>query len=200
VLFLPRDQMINILGVDGKQKQVDPVQVLNAMPRFTMRAASRMRQRSALMPILPWLTQTYLSPQVMELAAKQQNKVLDVVKFTDWIMDVVNAPKVTLWRDMSPQEQQQMQQPPPEVQAAMQQQQMRMAQAIKVAAMKGDTTLLNTLISKLITPRAADDFLGFSDTQHMQAMQQGHFAPLQSGLHLLPSQSLDTGVGGDTGM
>jgi hypothetical protein len=196
VLFLPRDQMIQIIGVDGKQKQVDPVQVLNAMPRFTMRAASRMRQRSALMPILPWLTQTYLSPQVMELAAKQQNKVLDVIKFTDWIMDVVNAPKVALWRDMTAQEQQQMQQPPPEVQAEMQKQQMRLAQAIKVAAMKGDVQLLNTLISKLITPRAAEDFLGFSDVPHMQAMQQGHFAPLLSGLHL-PEPA---GVGGTTGM
>lgn len=168
-LFLPRNQMQEILGVDGSQKTIDPVQVLNANPRFTMRAAQRMRQRSQIMQIMPWLVQTIMNPEFISMMSDQQNKTLDVKMLIDWIMDNINAPKIELFRPLSPQELSQKQQPPPEAQMKMQQLQMRLQNALDLAERKGDTELINTLLGKIMTPRAAEDMMGFSDTAHESA-------------------------------
>lgn len=168
-LFLPRDQMMDILAVDGTQKSIDPVQVLNANPRFTMRAAQRMRQRQQVMQVMPWIVQTMMNPEMLSMMADQQQQTLDVGMLIDWIMDNINAPKIKLWRPLTSQEMAQKSQPPPDVQAKMQQLQMRLQNAILLAEKKGDTDLLNTLIGKLVTPRAAEDFLGMSDPAHITA-------------------------------
>lgn len=178
IKMLPRDQMTEILGVDGKQKTIDPVHVLNAQPRFTMRAAARMRQRQQTMQIMPWLVQVYLNPELIGMMGQQQNMTLDVKVLTDWIMDTINAPKISLWRALTPQEVQQQQAPPPQEQAKMQQLQTRLQAAIQMAREKGDTELLKVLIGRMVTPRAAEDALGFSDVAHISAVQQGHMAPL----------------------
>jgi hypothetical protein len=171
-IFLPRDQMIDILGVNGKQQSIDPVQVLNANPRFTMRAAQRMRQRQQVMQVMPWIVQTMMNPEMISMMADQQQMTLDVGLLVDWIMDNINAPKIKLWRALTSQEQSQRNQPPPEAQMKMQQLQMRLQNAIQLADKKGDTELLNTLLGKVITPRAAEDMFGMSDPAHMTAAAQ----------------------------
>lgn len=168
IKFLPRQEMIDILGVDGKQQSIDPVDVINALPRFTMRAAARMRQRQQIMQVMPWFVQTLMNPEALQMAA-QQNLALDFPLLIDWIMDTINAPKIKLYRPMTQQEIQQRQSPPPEAQLEMQKLQTRLAAAAQMAREKGDTELLNTILGKVITPRAAEDFMGMSDPQHISA-------------------------------
>lgn len=176
--FLPREEMIPIMGVDGQQKQIDPVQVLQAYPRFTMRAAARMKQRQALMQVLPWFVQTIMNPEFLSLMAEQQNQTLNAQNLFDLIMDTINAPKIDLFRKMTPQEIQQRNAPPPQEVAKMQQLQTRLANAMQMAREKGDTELLNTLLGKLVTPRVAEDTLGLPDAAHRAA----HTGVIQSAL------------------
>lgn len=174
IKFLPRNEMIEILGVDGKQKRIDPADVINALPRFTMRAAARMRQRQQIQQILPWFVQTLMNPEAIQMA-QTQNLELDFPLLVDWIMDTINAPKIKLFRPSTQQEIQQRQTPPPEAQLEMQKLQTRLAAAAQMAREKGDTELLNTILGKVITPRAAEDFMGHSDPAHIAA----HSAAIQ---------------------
>jgi hypothetical protein len=170
--FLPRDQLMPILTVNGQQKYIDPVKVLNAMPRFTVRAAARLRQRNQLMQVLPWFVQTMLNPELLQLMATQYKMKLKVPNLMTLITDTLNTPRIELWEPMTPEEIQQQQAPPPEAQLEMQKQRERLQAQGEIQQDKGDTALLQAIASRLLTPRAAHDFLGFSDTEHMQADAQ----------------------------
>jgi hypothetical protein len=184
IKFLPRDQLVPITGMDGQQRAIDPVRVLNAMPRFTMRASSRMRARATLQQVLPWLVQTVLNPEVLGMMGKQLKKKLKLMNLMQLITDTMNIPKIDLWEDMTPQEIQEMSQPDPKSMMDLQKQRERMQAMGEMQQDQGDTELLNTLANRLVTPRAAEDFLGFSDPQHMQsqaALIKAHQRPRANG-------------------
>jgi hypothetical protein len=208
-MFIPREQMIDILGVDGKQKTIDPISVLNADPRFTMRAAARMRARQQLVQILPWLVQTLMNPELLSMVGDQQQMTLNIKALIDLIMDTLNAPKIDLFRPLSQQELQAKSQPSPDVQMEMQKQQARLDAAMQMAQQKGDTELMKVLMGKIITPRAAEDMLGFSDTQQHQSHAQlieaamrgmGHSRPPLMSRMLLAPPTPEMGQGADQGV
>lgn len=170
--FLPRNEIMTILSVNGQQKDIDPVKVLNAMPRFTLRAAARMRARNQLMQVLPWLVQTVLNPELLGMMAKQYRKKLKLMNLMTLITDTMNVPRIELWEDMTPEDIQAMNAPDPAAMLDMEKQRQRLQAQAEMKQDSGDTQLLNTLAARLITPRAAEDFLGFTDTDHMAGQAQ----------------------------
>jgi hypothetical protein len=47
-IFLPADEMMQILGPEMQQMTIDPVDILNASVKFKINASSKMRSRNAL--------------------------------------------------------------------------------------------------------------------------------------------------------
>lgn len=169
IRFQPRDRMIEILGVDGQQKIIDPVQVLNAQPRFTVRAASRMRNRATLSQVLPWITQTIMVPEFLQLMAEQQHKKLNITNLLTLITDTLNLPRIDLFTDMTPEELQKMNQPDPKLVMDMQKQRERLQAMADMATSAEDKDLLLGMMKWVGTPQTAHHVLGLPDPQTISA-------------------------------
>ena len=101
---------LQLLGPDGPM-EVDPVDMLNADPRFTMETANKMKGRAALQNGgLNVFFQGLLNPSVLEGMAEQQNLVPNYVSISEMFCDVFNQKAQTFFRPMTPQEQQARQQ------------------------------------------------------------------------------------------
>lgn len=159
-IFLPPDEMIQVLGPKAQLLTIDPVDILNASVRFRMNASSKMRIRGALAQGgLGLILQTYMNPEIMNIAAQMGMK-FDFKQAQRMINDTFGLPPMALWSPMSPQEQQsfvQLQMAPHMME--MQKQQARLDSHAQVSQEKDETTLLRELISKLATPDVVHNLL-----------------------------------------
>lgn len=159
-IFLPADEMIQILGPEMQDIVIDPVDILNASVRFKINASSKMKTRNALASGgLGIILQTYLNPEFIQLQMMQGQK-LQMSQVVRMVNDVFGLPPQALWTVMSPQEQQQFIQMKmmPEM-LKMQMQKQRTDAHQQVTDSRDETVLLKTLLDRLITPQAAHTVL-----------------------------------------
>ena len=159
-VFLPLDEMQQVLGPEGQFIQIDPVDVLNAGVRFRMNASSKMRIKAALAQGgIGLLLQSILNPELDSIAFQQGYRT-DFPQVMRLINDTFGLAPMSLWVQMTPQEQQQiMQMKMAPAMMKMQEQQARLDSHAKVAEDKDETTLIKELISKLMTPDVAHKLL-----------------------------------------
>src|SRR5665213_743181 len=106
-MFMDPQQILTILGPDGQNFQVDPVDILNADPKFKLKTANNMKMRAAMQGGgLQTLTQYVLNPEIISAFGEQQQKTLDIEQFTEFYLDVYNVKAFNLFRPMTPQEMQ----------------------------------------------------------------------------------------------
>lgn len=159
-IYLPMDQIIQVLGPDAQFIDIDPVDILNADVRFKMNASSKMRVRQMLQGGgLAIILQSILNPGLMELNM-QMGYMLDPKQIDQLICDTFYLAPMSFWKQANPQQMQQfmMMRMAPEMMKR-QQQADRLQSHERTAEQKDETTLINTLISKLITPQAAHSAL-----------------------------------------
>jgi len=155
-IFLPADEMIEILGPEMQQLTIDPVDILNASVKFKINASSKMRTRNALASGgLGLVLQTYLNPEFIQFQM-MSGKKLDMEQVVRMVNDTFGLPPMALWTDMSPEEQQQFIQikmMPEQMKMEMQKQRTDAHQAVTDS--KDETTLIKTVLEKILTPQAA---------------------------------------------
>lgn len=159
-IFLPLDQMQQVLGPESQFIQIDPVDIANASVRFRMNASSKMKIKAALAQGgIGLILQTILNPELDNLASNQGMKI-DFSQIQRLINDTFGLPPMALWAQMTPQEQQQSMQMKmmPHI-LEMQKQQARLDEHSDVAKEKDETSLLKALVEKLLTPDAAHALL-----------------------------------------
>lgn len=159
-IFLPPDEMIQLLGPEAQQLSIDPVDVLNAGVRFRMNASSKMRIKQALAAGgIGLIFQTYLNPELDQLAS-QQGKRVSLKQLDKLLCDTYGLAPMSLWEDLTPQDQQQqMQMKMAPFMMKMQEQDARLKSHEKVAGDKDETMLLKAMIDRLLTPDAAHKLL-----------------------------------------
>jgi hypothetical protein len=157
-MFLDPNRAIQI----SPNVQIDPVDTLNASVKFKMRAASRMRMRHSLLNGgLALILQTYLNPEWIQLMVQFESRIPDLEAIDGLISDALNMPALSLTKQLQPEQLQaymQQQNAANQVKMAMQQERLQ-AQGEHIES-KNETTLLNTLVSKVVTPDVAHEVLG----------------------------------------
>jgi hypothetical protein len=155
-IFLPLDEMQQVLGAEGQLVQIDPVEVVNAGVRFRMNASSKMRIKAALAQGgIGLLLQSILNPELDSLAF-QQGMRIDFAQVQRLINDTFGLAPMALWTQMNPQEQQQaMQLKMAPFMMKMQEQNARLQSQQQVAGDKDETHLIGKLIDKVMTPDVA---------------------------------------------
>ena len=158
--FLLPEQMLEILGPDGQQLQIDPTEILNASVKFEMRASDKMKSRGALQAGgLQLIFETLANPAFLEMQAKQGYQ-LNTQALVTLIATGLDIRPIDLFMPITPQLQQAMNQPSPDKVIAMQMQQERLAAQDEQADHKQEADMINTMIGKLVTPDAAHAALG----------------------------------------
>jgi len=159
-IFLPMDEMQQVLGPEGQFIQIDPVDVMNASVRFRMNASSKLKIKAALAQGgIGLLLQSILNPELDQIAFQQGMKI-EFTQIQRLINDTFGLAPMALWTQMSPQDQQQamaMRMMP--FQQKMQEQQARLDSHKEVASEKDETTLIRELINRLMTPDVAHKLL-----------------------------------------
>lgn len=155
-IFMPMDQMIQILGKEQQFMSLDPVDILNASVKFKLTASSKMKVRQAMANGgLAIITQSYLNPEVIQLNM-QQGKKLDMQQLDRLFCDTFGLPPMSLWVDATPEEAQaylQMQAMPAMLKR--QEQQDRLQSHERSQEQGDETKLLTMLLSKILTPDVA---------------------------------------------
>lgn len=106
-IHMDPQQKLQLLGPDGNALDLDPVEMLNADPRFSMQTASKMKARAALQNGgLNVFFQGLLNPSVLEGMAEQQNLVPDYPAICEMFCDVFNQKAQSFFKQMTPEEQQ----------------------------------------------------------------------------------------------
>lgn len=110
-MYMTPEQVAAILGPQAEQFQLDPVDILNSDPKFSMKTASRMKMRGALQNGgLNTVLQYFLNPEVGTLMGEQQNKTLDIEALSETVCDVFHMKAYNFFRPLTPQEMQARQQ------------------------------------------------------------------------------------------
>lgn len=149
--FLDPNQAVKILGKEGEEIQLDPMDVMNARVRFAMHGASRLSAKQALAQVFPLIQQTLLNPEFLDMLAQQQQKTINVEEIAQMVLDIAGyKPRESLFRQMSPQEVQAMNQPPPQAMIDQQMQRERLAATSGDVESKGMVELLRTAIQGAI--------------------------------------------------
>jgi len=153
--------LIEILGPDSQQIQLDPLDVLNADVRFKVQASQKMRTKQALQSGgLNTILTSYLNPSTME-QWKQQGLTPDMKTLDSLISDTMNLPAMTLVRQMTPQEMQmhQQQQMAP-LMAKQQLQDSRLSAMAQMASDKDETGLLKAILMKFFPEEVVNQLFG----------------------------------------
>jgi hypothetical protein len=160
-MFLDPQQVLSILGPDGQNFQVDPVDILNADPKFKLKTANNMKMRAAMQAGgLQTLTQYVMNPQLHEALAEQQQQVLDVAQFTEFYLDVYNVKAFSLFRPMTPQEVQRQQAAQQQAgQEKMQLQQQRLGAMSQDAHERDETAIIVATLNALANIGALNEIL-----------------------------------------
>lgn len=164
-MFLNPQQILEINGPEGQSYQIDPLKVINADVKFRIRGSDKMRSRAVLLQAWPLLMQTYMNPEVMQIMATQQGKTLDVKQLDRLLTDAIQVAPMSLWREMTPQEQQQnmmAQMGPQLMQMQLGQEKLKAQQ--QQSEGKDQTAMLQTIMG-MIPPEAMHEFLGLPQKQ-----------------------------------
>ena len=161
-MFMDPQQILTILGPDGQSFQVDPVDILNADPKFKLKTANNMKMRAAMQGGgLQTLTQYVLNPEIITAMGQQQQKTLDIEQFTEFYLDVYNVKAFNLFRPMTPQEMQAQQQRQQQAgQEKMQLQQARLQNMSADAHERDETQIIVATLNALAQIGALNDVLG----------------------------------------
>lgn len=172
-MFLDPQQILTILGPDGKSFQVDPVDILNADPKFNLKTANNMKMRAAMQAGgLQTLSQYVLSPEVLSAMADQQQKVLDIEQFTEFYLDVYNVKAFTLFRPMTPDEMQRAQAAKQQAgQEKMQLQGARLQQMSADAHERDETQIIVATLNALAKIGALNEVLGIARDAEIKSSQ-----------------------------
>ena len=170
---LDPQQLLQILGPQGP-KQIDPIELLNADPRFAMKTASKMKSRAALQGGgLAQILQYLGNPALSDGMAEQQNMVLDAMTLSQTICDTYNLRSTTFFRPMTPQEQQARQQrmmlP---LQAKQQLQDSRLQVMSDDSHARDETNLIIAVIQQLGATGALNDLLGIKRDVEVAAQKK----------------------------
>lgn len=150
--FLRRDQEIEILGAQGQLLQLQPVDILNADVRFSMKASSKMKARQSMLAGgLGLILQTYMNPQTMMLMA-QQGYALNMSEIDATLCDTFNLSDKQFWTQNPQQAQQAIQNNPAVMKMMMthQLQQERLGSQEKIHDEKNETALLKMIYQELL--------------------------------------------------
>lgn len=172
-MFLDPQQIISILGPDGQNFQVDPVDILNADPKFKLKTANNMKMRAAMQSGgLATLTQYVLNPEILTAFGEQQQKTLDIEQFTEFYLDVFNVKAFNLFRPMTPQElQAQSQRAQQAGQEKMQLQQARLGAMSADAHERDETAIIVATLNALAQIGALNQVLNIDRDVEIRAKQ-----------------------------
>jgi hypothetical protein len=172
-MFMDPQQILTILGPDGQSFQVDPVDILNADPKFKLKTANNMRMRAAMQGGgLQTLTQYVLNPEIITAMGEQQQKTLDIEQFTEFYLDVYNVKAFNLFRPMTPQElQQQQQRQQQSGQEKMQLQQARLQNMSQDANERDETQIIVATLNALAKIGALNEVLGVARDAELKSNQ-----------------------------
>lgn len=158
---LDPEQTIQLLGPNGLV-QIDPLELLNADPRFTMETASKMKGRAAMQAGgLNAFFQGLLNPTVLEMWANQQNATADIQAITALFCDTFNQKETSFFRPLTPEEiqgrQQAMLAP---LQAKQQLQDSRLQAMSQDSQNKDETALIQTVLQVLASTGLLNSMVG----------------------------------------
>ena len=159
-IFLPVDEMQQVLGQEGQFVQIDPVDIMNASVRFRMNASSKMRIKQGLASGgLGLIFQSYMNPEMDQLAF-QQGKRLSLRQLDKIFCDTYGLSPMSLWEDMTQDDMQKvMQMRMVPFQQKMQEQQARLDNHKTVSDDRDETMLIKSLIDRIMTPDVAHKLL-----------------------------------------
>lgn len=172
-MFLDPQQILTILGPDGQGFQVDPVDILNADPKFKLKTANNMKMRAAMQGGgLQTLTQYVLNPELHAGLADQQQVVLDLQQFTEFYLDVYNVKAFSLFRKMTPPEIQRQQAAAQQAgQEKMQLQQQRLGAMSADAHERDETAIIVATLNALANIGALNEILRIDRDVEIKAKQ-----------------------------
>jgi hypothetical protein len=172
-MFMDPQQILTILGPDGQGFQVDPVDVLNADPKFKLKTANNMKMRAAMQGGgLQTLTQYVLNPEIITAMGEQQQKTLDIEQFTEFYLDVYGVKAFNLFRPMTPQEMQDRQQRAQQAgMEKMQLQQARLGTMSQDAHERDETQIIVATLNALAQIGALNDILGVARDAEIKSAQ-----------------------------
>ena len=172
-MFMDPQQILTILGPDGQNFQVDPVDILNADPKFKLKTANNMKMRAAMQGGgLQTLTQYVLNPEIITAMGEQQQKTLDIEQFTEFYLDVYNVKAFNLFRPMTPQEMQAQQQRSQQAgQEKMALQQQRLGAMSQDAHERDETQIIVATLNALAQIGALNEVLGIARDAEIKASQ-----------------------------
>lgn len=171
--FLDPNEVINILGPDGKNLTMDPLTVINAQVKFSMRASAKMASRQALSQNFPLVLQTLMNPGLMQ-QLRAQGQTINFVELEQMLFDMlVHQPVSNLIRPMTQQEQQMMQQPPPEAMLKKQMQDDRMAGQQNMASDKQVADLVRTVLKGIMDHGQNDHSSAVDAAQQLRQLVTG---------------------------
>ena len=112
--FLDPSQLVDILGPDGQQLQIDPMQVKNASVKFRFLASERMASQASLLQALPVLAQSILNPAFVGQLAQVNQKKVNVEFIGTKICDALRLRAGDVFIPLTPEDMQRMNQPSPQ--------------------------------------------------------------------------------------
>jgi len=167
--FLNPEEIIAIIGQNGQQLEIDPLNVLNASVKFEFRASSKMKTRQAVQSGgLQMVLESVANPAFLEMQAKQGFQ-LNTPTLSEVLADGLNMRAMDWFVPIQPEVQQAMNQPTADQVIRQQMQQERLAAESEGQAAQQDTDLMGGMISKLITPDAAHAALGLPPQEETKA-------------------------------
>lgn len=125
--FLDPQQVLQILGPDGKLLQLDPMTIKNAECRFRFLASSRMQSRQNMLQAMGPIMQVFLNPAFMQTLAQVNQKKINAEFLGDKLLDALNIRGGDVFQPLSPEDIQRMNQPNPQDLMKLQMQRERMA-------------------------------------------------------------------------
>jgi hypothetical protein len=172
-MFLDPQKILTILGPYGQNFQVDPVDILNADPKFKLKTANNMKMRAAMQGGgLQTLTQYVLNPEIITAMGEQQQKTLDIEQFTEFYLDVYNVKAFNLFRPMTPQEMQAQQQRAQQAgQEKMQLQGQRLSAMSQDAHERDETQIIVATLNALAQIGALNEVLGIARDAEIKSAQ-----------------------------
>lgn len=191
--FLDPNEVINLIGDAGKILKIDPLQVMNASVKFSMRASAKMASRAALAQNFPLVLQTLMNPGLIQ-QLQATGKTINFVELEQMLFDMlVHQPVTNLFRDMTPQEQQKMDQPPPTDRLHLQMQQERLAAQHDGNEDKQLADLVRTLLKGIIDQGGAHAEMGQQAAHDLQHLLIGKSMDGMNMLAAKPEPSESTG-------
>jgi hypothetical protein len=125
--FLDPQQIVEAIGQQGQAIQIDPLTIMNARVKFSMRASAKMQARTGLLQTWPLIMQSLTNPGFMQQLASM-GKTINWIEMQNMLMDATGyRNKEALFTDMSEEEKQAMNQPPQADMIRMQMQRERIA-------------------------------------------------------------------------